>query len=138
MPHTVTQRISDFNPATQGYAAFQMGLKLSDNPHEQYDHSSHDWITGWAKAAGEACGEWAAIIKPNWSTEAPGKQGDYWHWSGDPDDAPFILSVLFSGSNGKCFVSSGNSGIEQAIYCDEFGGYWTPAYEPAPPVDTGE
>lgn len=71
------------------------------------------------------------VVPPQWSKEPPKAQGVYWHWSGDLDASPIPLSVLWSGSSNKCFVSAGQYGITEAIDCDQYGGYWQVAIEPA-------
>ncbi|WP_266233688.1 hypothetical protein [Paraburkholderia sp. CNPSo 3076] len=79
----------------------------------------------------------ATAPSAKWSKEPPSKQGLYWHWSGDLDARPIPLSVVWSGFSGKCFVSIGQYGITQAIDCDEYGGYWQPAIEPAMDEEIG-
>lgn len=59
-----------------------------------------------------------------WSKQPPTEQGEYWHWSGHPDCAALPTFVMWSGFNKKCFVSSGQLGIQTAIDCDEYGGWW--------------
>jgi hypothetical protein len=71
-----------------------------------------------------------------WSKEPPTEQGEYWHWNGDEDCAPFPMFVLFSGFSGKCFVSRGQLGIERAIDCDQYGGWWMRVIAPAVPKTT--
>jgi len=68
-----------------------------------------------------------------WSDTPPTEQGFYWHWSGSLDDAPVVLSVLYSGTNKQCFVSSGQYGIKNAIYCDKYGGWWAQGKPPELP-----
>lgn len=65
-----------------------------------------------------------------WTKEPPKEQGLYWHWTGDLDARPVPLSVLWSGSTKKCFVSIGQYGITTAIDCDAYGGYWQPVIVP--------
>ncbi len=74
----------------------------------------------------------AAISKEKeiWSATPPQEQGLYWHWSGSVDDAPIVLSVLYSGSNKECFVSIGQYGITKAIFCSEYGGFWASCPQP--------
>jgi len=69
-------------------------------------------------------------MSEEWMKEAPIEQGWYWHWSGYGDDAPFILSIMWSGTTNSCFVSIGNPGIEYATDCDEYGGWWMRIPEP--------
>jgi hypothetical protein len=66
-----------------------------------------------------------------WSKEPPTEQADYWHWDGDEDHAPMIYHVLWSGTAKKCFVSIGQYGIDEAIWCDNFGGYWMKIEQPS-------
>lgn len=75
---------------------------------------------------------------PAWTQTPPALQGEYWHWNGDEDSAPLPMFVLWSGTSGKCFVSRGQLGIEHAIDCDEYGGWWLPLYAPPLPNDQAE
>ena len=68
-----------------------------------------------------------------WTQESPIKQGLYWHWSGNKGDTPIVLSVLYSDTKKECFVHKGQYGIEQAVYCSEYGGYWASCPEPETP-----
>jgi hypothetical protein len=70
-----------------------------------------------------------------WSAEPPTEQDWYWHWNGDPECAPLPTSVLYSGSTGTCFVSRGQLGLQEAIYCSEYGGYWQRMTAPDVPED---
>ena len=70
---------------------------------------------------------------PTWTQNPPTEQGEYWHWNGDEDCAPLPMFVLWSGHSGKCFVSRGQLGIEHAIDCDQYGGWWMPLYAPPLP-----
>jgi len=67
----------------------------------------------------------------DWTQESPTEQAWYWHWNGNTDDAPFIYSVMVSGTNGKCFVA--NSSIAQAPWCAEVGGWWKKVMLPTVP-----
>lgn len=69
----------------------------------------------------------------SWFDTPPTEQGFYWHWSGSLDDAPVVLSVLYSGTNKQCFVSAGQYGIKNAIYCDKYGGWWAECKPPELP-----
>lgn len=69
-----------------------------------------------------------------WSKEPPTEQGEYWHWNGEEDTAPYIYHILWSGTAKKCFVSIGQYGITEASFCDEFGGWWKRISQPAIPV----
>jgi len=60
----------------------------------------------------------------SWTEEPPTEQGQYWHWNGHRDCGPEPMFVLFSGTTGKCFVSKGQLGLEHAVDCDEYGGWW--------------
>jgi len=59
-----------------------------------------------------------------WTKTPPSDQGEYWHWNGDPDSAPTVFSILYSGTAKKCFVPMNQSYTGQAIMCDLYGGYW--------------
>lgn len=61
-----------------------------------------------------------------WSNIPPTEQGWYRHWNGDHNSAPIPTSVLYSGTSKKCFVSAGQLGLDHAIDCDEYGGFWAP------------
>jgi hypothetical protein len=68
----------------------------------------------------------------NWTQEPPTEQAWYWHWNGNLDDAPFIYSVMVSGTaGGRCFVQSYEraSGDPQqhslwCRWCEDIGGWW--------------
>jgi hypothetical protein len=68
-----------------------------------------------------------------WVKTTPTVQGWYWHWNGDEDSAPSPLSVLWSGTSGKCFVSMGQAGISEAVDCDVYGGWWLELKVPETP-----
>lgn len=59
-----------------------------------------------------------------WTMTPPVEQGEYWHWNGDPDSAPSVIHVLYSGTARKGFVPMNHSHTGHAIMCDEYGGYW--------------
>lgn len=96
----------------------------------------------WAKEGGDIVAypsshEHPAVIskeKEIWSATPPKEQGLYWHWSGSVDDAPIVLSVLYSGSKKECFVSIGQYGIRKAIFCSEYGGFWASCRQPELPI----
>lgn len=69
-------------------------------------------------------------LKPHWTSEPPTQQGYYWHWDGDTENAPFMLSTLYSGTAKACFVSLSNPGVETVKYCKDLGGYWCEALPP--------
>lgn len=75
----------------------------------------------------------ALQVGEHWKKQPPTKQGDYWHWDGDEDHAPMIYHVLWSGSANKCFVSIGQYSINEAIWCNEFGGWWKKISQPSIP-----
>jgi len=72
-------------------------------------------------------------MEKDWTKTPPTEQGEYWHWNGDNDCSPLPMFVLFSGSTGKCFVSSGQLGLTQAIDCEEYGGWWLRMIPPSVP-----
>jgi hypothetical protein len=76
-----------------------------------------------------------AAVQGEWSEKPPTEQAWYWHWNGDPDAAPFVMSVLYSGSAKKCFVSRACTSSGMAEMCDEYGGYWMRMIEPATPAE---
>lgn len=82
-------------------------------------------------AAAPATAAQADQDAPNWSKEPPTEQGEYWNWDGDEDHAPMIYHVLWSGTAKKCFVSMGQYDIKNAIWCDEFGGWWLKIEQPS-------
>lgn len=68
-----------------------------------------------------------------WTEDVPTEQAWYWHWNGNPDDAPFIYSVLVSGTTGKCFVSHSSRG--GAPWCEDIGGWWAKIVPPPLPKE---
>lgn len=77
---------------------------------------------------------WGAMVAvapaPRWSAQPPKEQGWYWHWNGDADSPPIPTSVLYSGFRDACFVSAGQLGLAEAVFCAEYGGLWLPLVEP--------
>ncbi len=71
-----------------------------------------------------------------WTQNPPTDQGTYWHWNGDIDCAPLPVFVLWSGTTGKCFVSTGQLGITEPVDCDQYGGWWRPLYAPPLPTES--
>lgn len=69
-----------------------------------------------------------------WTATPPKVQGWYWHWNGDVDSSPVPTSLLYSGWRDACFVSAGQLGLTEAVFCAEYGGYWYPMDEPALPL----
>ncbi|MEJ7807053.1 MAG: hypothetical protein WKG03_14160 [Telluria sp.] len=68
-----------------------------------------------------------------WTTTPPTEQGWYWHWNGDPNSAPFVLSILYSGTARKCFVPMNQTANGHAEMCDRYGGNWKRLSSPALP-----
>jgi|GEM_PF-698119 len=64
------------------------------------------------------------VPRSAWTMKPPVEQGEYWHWNGDPDSAPSVIHVLYSGTARKGFVPMNHSHTGHAIMCDEYGGYW--------------
>lgn len=62
--------------------------------------------------------------------DVPVEQGWYWHWNGDAGCSPIPTSVLWSGTTQSCFVSMGQLGLTESVYCDKYGGYWMKMTEP--------
>lgn len=71
-----------------------------------------------------------AAREAQWTQDVPTEQGWYWHWDGVAD-VPFIHSVLWSGTNGKCFVSMAFQ--HSAPWCEDYGGWWLRIGTPALP-----
>lgn len=112
-----------------GFIAAQKVMMKDDDFDYLEDYSENDVLQ---------LSEYAEVEHSNrnrkrWSQSEPTKQGLYWHWSGDNDDAPIVLSVLKSGTNKKCFVSTGQYGINKAIFCSEYGGWWAICAQPKLP-----
>lgn len=72
-------------------------------------------------------------LEAEWTNLPPTEQGEYWHWDGNPDAAPFPLSVMWSGTAQKCFVCIGDH--PHAPFCDDFGGWWMRIHQPPQPID---
>jgi hypothetical protein len=68
-----------------------------------------------------------------WTDTPPADSGEYWHWNGNPDDAPVPITVGYSGFQDGCFVQIGQLGITEPKSCKEYGGWWAPIPEPQPP-----
>ncbi|MFZ3286589.1 MAG: hypothetical protein WA191_07035 [Telluria sp.] len=73
----------------------------------------------------------AQDVRGAWSDKSPTEQAWYWHWNGDADSRPIPTSVMYSGTGKWCFVSSGQIGLNAAVWCHEYGGYWMRMHEPA-------
>lgn len=88
-----------------------------------------------AHVAGTILGDIARAMELTaWTTTPPTAQGEYWHWNGDPDSAPIVFNILYSGTAKKCFVPINQSYTGQAIMCDVYGGYWLRIERPALPA----
>ncbi len=114
------------------YDGFLAAKKISTNDEsfESIDDYSSDDVLHLS--------EHAELERPSnkrkrWTKEPPIKQGLYWHWSGCNDDAPIVLSILYSGTKKECFVSIGQYGITNAVYCNEYGGWWADCTQPELP-----
>lgn len=57
-----------------------------------------------------------------WREEPPRESGYYWHWNGDQDCAPIIVSVMLSGGCGKYFVA--RNFMDGAPNCEDVSGWW--------------
>jgi hypothetical protein len=75
------------------------------------------------------------LAEPEWTQEPPTEQGEYWHWTGNPEEAPLPTFVMYSGFTGKCFVSIGQLGNTQPCDCDTYGGWWFRLNCPQLPVE---
>jgi len=67
------------------------------------------------------------------SKNLPTESGNYWHWDGNEDNAPNMFDIGYSGSNGKCFITIGNSGFKEVVWCEDYGGYWAQSKPPPLP-----
>lgn len=86
-------------------------------------HCNLNFLATWA--------ENLLVGETGWSQQPPTEQGDYWHWTGNPDDAPFIHHVMWSGTAQKCFISKAT--ISTTPFCDEYGGWWKRIVQPQTP-----
>jgi hypothetical protein len=121
--------------------AIDTAYPVPDSPHQSVVQRAMDnriaFRNGWdaAIAATKPAAPAAPTAKDEqWTKTPPTEQADYWNWDGDPDHAPMIYHVLWSGTAKKCFVSLGQYGIENAIWCDMFGGWWLKIEQPSVPV----
>lgn len=105
-------------------------IAVNNEPMDFLDDYSKDDVLHLSEHAEMECNN---SKRMRWSVEEPKEQGFYWHWSGSHDDAPIVLSVLKSGGINKCFVSAGQYGIKNAIYCKEYGGLWAMCASPKLP-----
>jgi hypothetical protein len=97
---------------------------------EQWQREHGSKAADLSPAQGAAQVEVEAARDAEWVRE-PTEQADYWHWDGDEDHAPMIYHVLWSGSANKCFVSQGQYDIDEAIWCENFGGWWLKIEQPS-------
>lgn len=122
----------------QTYTLKMSGLTLEEAKELAENGSTFMWAKeGDDIVAYPSSHEHPAVIskeKEIWSATSPQEQGLYWHWSGSVDDAPIVLSVLYSGSKKECFVSIGQYGITKAIFCSEYGGFWASCPQPELPI----
>lgn len=103
---------------------------IARTPHGQCLETAITKLVGKSAATGKAA---AAKDAEQWTKTPPTEQADYWHWNGDPDHAPMIYHVMWSGTAKKCFVSMGQYDIDEAIWCDNFGGWWLKIEQPSIP-----
>ncbi|HCE2656942.1 hypothetical protein L1D31_21515 [Vibrio sp. Isolate23] len=114
------------------YDGFLHARKISENDNRfdcLEDYSENDVL----QLSEHAEAEHSNRNRKRWSQTEPTEQGLYWHWSGNTDDAPIVLSVLRSGTNKQCFVSTGQYGIKKAVFCKEYGGWWAICAQPKLP-----
>jgi len=88
------------------------------------------------EAADEIARLTAIVDKPQWQRNPPDKSGWWWFWYGDADCAPAPVSIMYSGSDGRYFASSGQLGWTRRQYVDDMPGYWMPL--PEPPIQTAD
>ena len=66
----------------------------------------------------------------DWTKTPPSEQGAYWWWSGDEDSSPLHIEIMYSGSDGTYFATSGQYGWTVAQSVTEMGGWWIRIYAP--------
>ena len=61
-----------------------------------------------------------------WSQVPPDRngQGYWWWWSGDVEAAPSIITVIYSGGSGQCFVSIKDDPNTNDVNSDDWIGWW--------------
>ena len=69
-----------------------------------------------------------------WSKDLPTEQAWYWWWNEDPDSEPVPVSIITSGTDGRCFASKGQLGWTRHQYVEEMGGQWMRLIEPVLPA----
>lgn len=111
------------------YDGFLAARKLIEDGHQIDEYKDYDILS----LSEHAETELPSQLRTRWNKEPPSAQGLYWHWSGDVDDSPIVLSILYSGTKKECFVSVGQYGINNAVFCGKYGGYWSACVEPALP-----
>lgn len=69
-----------------------------------------------------------------WTQDHPKESGLYWLWQGDEEQSPFPVTVMYSGTSGKCFVATGHCGWTRHQEFEELeGAWWMPCVEPKHP-----
>lgn len=72
-----------------------------------------------------------------WTQAHPETQDLYWLWMGDEDQEPFPVSIMYSGTSGKCFVAMGQWGWNRHQEFEELeGAWWMLCVPPEPPKST--
>jgi len=67
-----------------------------------------------------------------WTQDEPTEQGQYWIWLGE--DEPFIVNVLWSETEKRCFIPAGQHGWNRAQSMDEYmNAYWGKVETPFAP-----
>lgn len=78
-------------------------------------------------------------VASEWTKEPPTEGGWYWNWNGCEDCCPLPTSVMRGHQDDKyCFVTRGQLGLQHAIDCDEYGGWWLLIETPPVPEPEGQ
>lgn len=119
--------VPELNKVVMGYESQSEKIK---NPEEITKFVSAEGTFWYEHALKQLKEKQLKNQNDRWMQEPPTEQGWYWHWAGDDDSSPLPVSVLWSGSSNKCFVSAGQLGLDTAVMCDEYGGFWQKMIEP--------
>lgn len=68
--------------------------------------------------------EMEAEAGEQWTQEPPTSQGVYWWWNGDPDHAPSVVHVMYSGTTNSYFVGSRDDEFARFVNNPRWKGWW--------------
>lgn len=70
-----------------------------------------------------------------WTKTPPDRdgQGYWWWWNGDDDAAPNIVTVMYSGCSGKCFVCLTDDPETRDVDSERWSGWWKRIPDEMPP-----